>query len=82
MVKAKKVVHGHKCPTCLKKTGGKGHLCLPVNDKDEKCDWCGALIPNERHLCNSKVKKLMYICNSCGRGAISADYPCKPVKIK
>lgn len=69
------------CPTCLKSAGAGGHLCVPVV-KEEKCDWCGSLIVNERHLCNKKVKKLAYICNSCGRTAVSADYLCQPKKIK
>jgi hypothetical protein len=69
------------CPTCTKATGGKGHLCVPVKSKDETCGWCGAMIPDERHMCNNKVKKLAYICNSCGRTAVSADYLCSPKKI-
>ena len=71
----------HTCSTCNKSTEG-GHLCVPTDKKDEKCDWCGALIPNERHLCNEKVKELSYICNSCGRTAVKAEYLCDPKKIK
>lgn len=70
-----------ECPTCGKTTGDAGHLCVPVSQKDKKCDWCNALIPNERHLCNKKTKSLAYICNSCGRAAISADFLCQPEKI-
>ncbi|OGS22427.1 MAG: hypothetical protein A2252_08995 [Elusimicrobia bacterium RIFOXYA2_FULL_39_19] len=79
---AKEKNHEHKCPTCKGHSGDAGHLCIPATQKDENCDWCGALIPNERHLCNDKVKELMYICNSCGRAAVSPDYLCKPKKIK
>jgi hypothetical protein len=70
------------CPTCSQSTGASGHMCVPVNKKDEKCDWCGSIIPTERHLCNDKLKKLAYICNSCGRTAVKAEYLCKPEKIK
>jgi len=73
---------GKKCPTCHEDIGEVGHLCVPVNKKDEKCDWCGALITNHRHLCCGKVKELAYICNSCGRTAVSAEHLCKPEKIK
>ncbi|MCD6460591.1 hypothetical protein J7L67_08000 [bacterium] len=71
-----------KCPTCNGTVGEKGHLCTPVNQDGEKCGWCGSLIPNERHLCSDKIKELAYICNSCGRTAVSPDYLCKPEKIK
>ena len=70
-----------KCPTCNENTGEKGHLCTPLKG-DSQCEWCGSLIPSERHLCASKVKDLAYICNSCGRTAVSPEYLCKPEKIK
>jgi len=72
----------HVCPTCQQPTSETGHLCVPVEKKDKKCDWCGALIVNERHMCNDKSKELSYICNSCGRTAISADHLCQPKKFK
>lgn len=82
MKKQKKATHDkHVCPTCMHTTE-EGHLCVPVKKKDTACDWCGALIPDERHLCNEKVKELAYICNSCGRTAVRADYLCKPKKIE
>jgi len=71
----------HVCPTCMQPTGEHGHLCVPVHSHDEKCDWCGALIPDERHLCDTKVRELAYICNSCGRTAVSAEHLCNPVRI-
>jgi hypothetical protein len=70
------------CPTCLEPAGPEGHLCVPTSKKDEKCDWCGAMIPDQRHLCNEKVKQLTYVCNSCGRTAIKPEYLCKPKKIQ
>lgn len=70
------------CPTCAKPTDKKGHLCVPVSKKDDRCDWCGSLIVNERHLCDKKVKELSYICNSCGRTAVMAETLCSPEKIK
>ncbi len=69
------------CPTCLQPAGDGGHLCVPVTGEDKRCEWCGALIPDERHLCNEKVKELSYICNSCGRTAVKAEYLCQPKKI-
>jgi len=73
---------GHFCPTCQQPAAQNGHLCFPADTRDKKCDWCGALIVNERHMCNEKSKKLTYICNSCGRLAISAEHLCHPEKIK
>ena len=73
---------GGFCPTCQQPAGQDGHLCVPVTRKDKKCDWCGALIVDERHLCNEKVKELSYICNSCGRTALKAEHLCHPQKIK
>ncbi len=70
------------CPTCQKPHGAAGHLCVPKTKKDTTCDWCGALIADERHLCNKKIKELAYICNTCGRTAVSAEYLCSPKKIK
>lgn len=70
------------CPTCRKPAGGHGHLCVPVSHDHETCDWCGSLIPDQRHLCSAKVRELAYICNSCGRTAVSPDHLCKPEKIK
>ncbi|MFA5857559.1 MAG: hypothetical protein WC955_00680 [Elusimicrobiota bacterium] len=74
--------HKHVCPTCNCKTKDGGHMCVPTDKHTEKCDWCGAMIPTIRHLCNDKVKELAYICNSCGRTAIDASHLCKPKKIK
>ncbi len=73
--------HVHTCPTCKKGTAGEGHMCIPLDASDKKCSWCGAVIPNERHLCNQKVKELSYICNSCGRTAVSAEHLCDPREI-
>ncbi|MFH1783694.1 MAG: hypothetical protein ABH868_02195 [bacterium] len=73
---------GHKCPTCMKETKEGGHLCVPVKKKDEKCDWCGALIADQRHLCDDKLKELAYICNSCGRTAVSEEHLCDAKKVK
>ncbi len=70
------------CPTCHQPAGEDGHLCFPSNVRDKKCDWCGALIVNQRHMCDEKSKKLSYICNSCGRMAISAEHLCHPQKIE
>lgn len=77
-----KKTESKKCPTCHEPVGEAGHLCVPTSYQDKTCDWCGALIANERHLCSQKVRKLTYICNSCGRTAVSADYLCKPQKIE
>ena len=70
------------CPTCFQPASEAGHLCVPLSQKDRSCDWCGALIVNERHLCNEKVKGLSYICNSCGRTAVRTEHLCKPQKIE
>ncbi len=69
------------CPTCNRETGPEGHLCVPAGESEKKCEWCGALIPNERHLCSEKVKELAYICNTCGRTAVRAEHLCSPEKI-
>ena len=74
--------NAHTCPTCKQPTTPAGHLCVPTTKKDTTCDWCGALIADERHLCSKKVKELSYICNSCGRTAVSAEHLCKPQKIQ
>lgn len=70
------------CTTCLQPSGEEGHMCVPTTEKDKKCSWCGALIVDQRHLCNKKLQKISYICNSCGRTAIKAEYLCKPEEIK
>ena len=72
----------HKCPTCGKSTDDLGHLCTPQELCNAKCDWCGSVIVDARHLCSDKAEEISYICNSCGRTAISADQLCKPEKIK
>ncbi|MEI8176540.1 MAG: dodecin domain-containing protein [Candidatus Omnitrophota bacterium] len=69
------------CPTCLQPAGEAGHLCAPISGKDKKCDWCGSIFPDARHLCNEKVKELAYICNTCGRTAVKAEHLCNPLKI-
>ena len=71
----------HVCPTCQVGTGGHGHMCVPVEHPDEQCEWCGALIVNQRHLCDGKVQELAYVCNSCGRSAVSGEMLCQPQKI-
>ncbi|MFC1668654.1 dodecin family protein [Chlamydiota bacterium] len=71
----------HVCLTCLQPVQQEGHLCVPTTQIDEKCDWCGALIPDGRHLCNDKIKELSFICNTCGRTAVEAKYLCNPQKI-
>ena len=72
----------HVCPTCQKPTSENGHLCVPVAANDKKCDWCGSLIINHRHLCKDKLSDISYICNSCGRTAVQADLHCSPEKIE
>jgi len=34
-----------------------------------------------RHMCDRKLKKVSYICNTCGRLAVSAEHLCQPKKI-
>ncbi|MDD5019433.1 MAG: hypothetical protein PHH75_04875 [Candidatus Omnitrophica bacterium] len=70
------------CKTCGELTKDHGHLCIPVGAKSKSCDWCGSLIMDARHMCNKKLKKLSYICHSCGRLAVAPTYLCKPRKIK
>ena len=71
----------HVCQTCLQETGKEGHMCILRSDDDTECEWCGALVPDERHLCDEKVKELAYICNTCGRSAVQAKHLCNPKKI-
>jgi len=78
---AAKAEEKESCPTCHTHSED-GHLCVPVTRKDKKCDWCGSLIANERHLCDDKVKELAYVCNTCGRTAVSEKHLCNPKKIK
>ncbi|HOW35052.1 MAG TPA: hypothetical protein PL155_01365 [Candidatus Omnitrophota bacterium] len=87
MVKAKKVKKSakktsHHCPTCRQTTTKDGHLCVPIMRGDAQCDWCGSLIADQRHLCNDKIRELSYICNSCGRTAVSAAHLCSPQKVR
>ncbi len=70
------------CPTCHQEAGEEGHLCVARTLSHKKCDWCGAFIPNARHLCGDKLKELSYICNSCGRTAVKPEFLCQPQKIK
>jgi len=70
-----------KCPTCHKAAHNNGHLCVPRALSHKKCDWCGAFIPNARHLCADKLKDISYICNSCGRTAVRPEYLCHPEKV-
>jgi hypothetical protein len=71
-----------KCKTCgVKIVHEGGHLCVPVTKKDDTCDWCGSLVMDARHMCDKKLKEVAYICNSCGRMAVSPKYLCKPKKI-
>jgi len=70
------------CPTCLQTTGKEGHMCVPVTKEDKKCDWCGSLIVNERHLCEDKIKEIAYVCNSCGRTAVKEEHLCHPLRLK
>ena len=70
------------CPTCKKPVGKDGHMCTPLDKKDKKCTWCGALIVNERHICNEKLQEISYVCNTCGRVAVNAEHLCDPKKIE
>ncbi len=70
------------CKTCGKTVTRHGHLCVPVTGADHTCDWCGSLIMDARHMCNAKIKDIAYICNSCGRLAVSPKFLCQPKRIK
>ncbi len=70
------------CPTCQKEINDQGHLCVPVFQDDTKCEWCGSLIPDQRHLCDKKLKELSYVCNSCGRVAVKPEHLCDPKEIE
>lgn len=69
------------CPTCHKVITGSGHMCSPLHSDAEQCEWCGETVADARHLCSDKTKELTYICNSCGRTAISSESLCDPKKI-
>ena len=71
----------HTCQTCGGATCNAGHLCTTATLEDEECDWCGSMILNQRHMCSGKLPEMAYVCNSCGRTAVSAEYLCKPEKI-
>lgn len=68
------------CPTCGKQTK-EGHACVLARKEDQKCDWCGALIAEDIHLCSDKEKEMVYKCSDCGRMAINADNLCSPKKM-
>ena len=66
----------------MQPAGPDGHACVPFTQNDKKCEWCGALIAEEKHLCDEKIKEISYICNSCGRTAVKEEDLCSPKKIK
>jgi hypothetical protein len=70
------------CPTCQEQAPAGGHLCVPVKKKDTLCNWCGSMIPDQRHMCDEKIRELAYICNSCGRTAVREEHLCRPRRIK
>ena len=74
--------HEHTCPTCAGATCAAGHMCTPEDTEDHECEWCGAMIVSERHMCEGKVPEVAYICNTCGRTAVSPEFLCKPEKIQ
>ena len=72
----------HSCPTCAGATCEAGHMCTPAALDDEECDYCGALIVSERHMCTGKVPDVAYICQTCGRTAVGPQFLCKPEPIQ
>ena len=70
------------CPTCAQPSGEHGHMCSPKPVEDSTCEWCGAQITDARHMCDEKTEEIAYICNTCGRAAISPDQVCDPKKLK
>ncbi len=71
----------HTCPNCGGITKEKGHLCAPT-PTPTKCDYCNTSTESARHACLEMREKLEYVCDSCGRMAVSADLLCQPSKLQ
>ncbi|MBI5016531.1 MAG: hypothetical protein HZB55_13710 [Deltaproteobacteria bacterium] len=71
----------HTCPNCGGLTKKEGHLCAPVPNPT-KCDYCNGVTESARHACVQMREKLEYVCDACGRMAVSADLLCQPSKLK
>lgn len=46
----------HACPTWRGRREA-GHLCTPIDHDDEACEWCGAMIVNQRHMCSRQAAR-------------------------
>jgi rubrerythrin len=74
---AKKV---YTCQTCGALAEEPGHLCNP-NMEPMTCAFCGATAPHTKHYCKGKLEDIKFVCNKCGRLAISEDLLCEPTKV-
>ena len=77
--KSKKQTKGKKmlsCATCGQPVEAPGHYC------DRKvpyiCQYCGAKIDSNYHICQAMMGKFKYICKTCGRLGIKANDICAP----
>jgi hypothetical protein len=76
----KKVV----CPSCGAELGELGyHLCRNASFAEpEKCEYCGKVVTDPRHVCKPMLPNLKYVCADCGRVAVREQFLCKPVLIE
>lgn len=64
-----------KCNTCGTTDLDKTHKCSADFVEGDECNYCGAVIKTGKHECDEEAT---YVCNTCGRTAIKADYLCNP----
>lgn len=69
-----------KCKTCGETVNDKLHMCSADFIEGEECDYCGAVIPQGETLkqCKHLDEDATYVCNTCGRTAVKAEYLCNP----
>ncbi|MBI4007333.1 MAG: hypothetical protein HY354_02440, partial [Planctomycetes bacterium] len=45
------------------------------------CSFCGTMTSDPRHVCAPKVVSFKYVCDACGRLAITRSLLCRPKEI-
>ena len=73
------------CPYCKNESdeiiGEVYHERTDIYTMSFKCEYCGVIVGNPRHVCKPKVTKISYVCAACGRVGAKKTEVCMPTKI-
>ncbi len=67
-----------KCKSDKNKFSDISKQCDHDFSTNEECNFCGAVFVDQNTIKDGCSQDASYVCNTCGRTAIKAEYLCNP----